>query len=243
MPRLKKVTGKENKILLNTRPENCAEETSERLRRAGFSVMESPVLRILSNQDVSCRFIEELETAKAVIFSSLQAPLALKRHVPDLKTDKPLRVIGETAAAYAKEAGFHGAVDIFKNAEELARSLTASPAGEILYGAGKNRKPEIERAFKNAEINYRLLELYEARPYENLTEITIQGVKTGELKKILLFSSRSAKIFSRLLHKTPELADRKESLEIYAVGRKKINLFPNEMNFPDPESLFHFFSA
>lgn len=185
--------------VLVTRPERGALATAARLRSRGHQPVIAPVIEIIASGVALPD-----GTFDAVIVTSAQAIDALSPEIAGDLLDIPLLAVGTRTVAAAKSKGFLNIAAPATDAAELVASLRE--AGKlfrnVLYLAGRDRKPLIERSFDALGLSCSVVEVYEARPLAALPDAARLALQAGEADAVLHFSRRSAEIFLRLAIQT-----------------------------------------
>ncbi|MGL1903487.1 MAG: uroporphyrinogen-III synthase [Fibrobacterales bacterium] len=141
-------------LLLNTRPENRASETTQRFENAGFRVLELPAIKTVP---VECDddFFKNIEAASHLMFSSSQTIHFLKRSVVNeiLALNKKVISIGPKTSRSLVEFGFEVCFESQgNNREHLGLELTKilEPGNSICHLCShitELNPVEFERAF------------------------------------------------------------------------------------------------
>jgi len=180
--------------VLVTRPEPEAEATARALAVAGHEAVLSPVMAV--------RYVEpQLPDASfrgVVVTSSNGARGAARLPGAQRLFGLPLHVIGEATAAEAAALGFRQVATVCPDVEALAERLVQSPlqAGPpLLYAAGRDRRPVLERGLNSAGIAYHVAEVYRAEPAGRLSASAERALASGALDAALHLSRRSAQAF------------------------------------------------
>jgi uroporphyrinogen-III synthase len=179
--------------VLITRPEEDAGQMAAALRERGHEPILSPLMEI--------RFLDGpeilLDGIQAVLATSANGVRALARRTP--RRDVPVFAVGPQTAAAAEAAGF---VDI-KNAQSNALALadaaarwSTPQAGALLHVAGRERVRHLAAALAERGFEVRVEVLYEALEAWALSKDSAEALASGRLDAVMLFSPRSARIFS-----------------------------------------------
>jgi len=178
------------------RAQDDAAHSEALLRARGFDVASAPATRIRPTGALPPR-----EAFAAVVATSAKAISLLTDAAREAIAGLPLYVVGERASHAASEAGLRVALEAALDVAALSEALAArlAPHSRVLYLAGRDRKPALERGLKAAGSLATVLEIYvaEARPAWSAEEI---GALTA-CKAALHYSRRSASL-------TIALADR-----------------------------------
>lgn len=180
--------------LIVTRPEGDAEALKAKLERLGHSVTVMPLLKIVPRDDVKIP-VAPYQAVCATSANSLRCieGTAFIKHLP-------VYTVGAQSLAAAKRAGFaaasaHGG-DVAGLAAYAAASLKPED-GPILYLAGAEVSGDLKGALERRGFTVTKVIVYDAVP---------QGLEHADavIKShdgVLLYSPRSARIFSELAGK------------------------------------------
>jgi uroporphyrinogen-III synthase len=226
--------------VLVTRPKEDAEETAVRLRARGHTVLIAPLIEI--------RFVDGPEIpfggVQAILATSSNGVHALARRTS--RRDVPLFAVGAQTARAAHSSGFA----TVKSADGDARALAAATvnwakpnAGALLHAAGAETKGALAESLRAAGFEVRTEVLYDAIGVNELSTNVLIALTAGNLDAVLLFSPRSARIFSDCVVKA-DVADSCTALEalcISAVAADKLSALPfravHVAKRPDQEAL------
>ena len=226
--------------VLVTRPREDAEETAVRLRARGHTVLIAPLIEI--------RFVDGPEIpfggVQAILATSSNGVHALARRTS--RRDVPLFAVGAQTARAAHISGFA----TVKSADGDARALAAATvnwakpnAGALLHAAGAETKGALAESLRAAGFEVRTEVLYDAIGVNELSTNALMALTAGNLDAVLLFSPRSARIFSDCVVKA-DVADSCTALEalcISAVAADKLSALPfravHVAKRPDQEAL------
>ena len=204
--------------LLLTRPIDQSEASAARLRDMGHEVILSPVLEIvtLPANWPEGDFDGLIATSARAFPGSAGFPARpFRRNIIDsMETGTrptsglgsprsqgalPLFVAGEQTARAARHwQGGDAPVETAPDASALATLLARHKPARLLYLAGQDRKPHLERALAEAGHKVTVLETYAARPAIGLTEEALAVLRNGAVDGALHYSPRSAAVFLRL---------------------------------------------
>ncbi|MGL1936486.1 MAG: uroporphyrinogen-III synthase [Fibrobacterales bacterium] len=147
-------------LLLNTRPENRASETTQQFENAGFRVLELPAIKTVP-VEFGENFFQKIEAASHLMFSSSQTIHFLKRSVLKkiLSLNKKVISIGPKTSRSLVEFGFEVCFESQGNNREylgLELSKLLEPGETICHLCShitELNPEEFERAFKIPIIN------------------------------------------------------------------------------------------
>lgn len=163
------------------------------LRARGHTVLVAPLIeiRFADGPEIS------LEGVQAILATSSNGVHAMARR--SRMRDVPLFAVGAQTAQAARDAGF----STVKSADGDARALAvatvnwAKPnAGALLHAAGAEIKGDLAESLRSAGFEVRTEVLYDAIGVNELSADALMALKAGNLDTVLLFSPRSARIFS-----------------------------------------------
>jgi uroporphyrinogen-III synthase len=173
-----------------TRPQPAAEATARRLEALGHEAILAPMLAV----EATGAAVPD-GPFDAVAATSANAFLGFGAGGPSAGlADVPLHAVGERTAAAARRAGFRAVIDAGGDAAALAESLSrrAPPGGRVLYLAGIERKPVLERRLREAGLAVTVAEVYAARAGAGLPAGLFAEPKPA---LALHYSRRSAEAF------------------------------------------------
>ena len=175
--------------ILVVRAADDARRTAARLEAAGHRAIVSPALDIRG-----ITYAIPGDCFDAVIATSAHA---VSEAAPRL--DAPLFVVGARTAEAAHRAGWPAPRAIAADAAELAADVCAKLAdgARLLYLAGRDRKPDLERAFAG-RYDLVVVEVYAAEAARALTPDAQAALAAGGIDAVLHYSRRSAEIFLTL---------------------------------------------
>jgi len=185
---------------LVTRPLEDADGLAHTLRARGHTVTVDPLMSIVLHPEapVTRTGLQALLVTSA---NGLRAIMARADFPEWLKL--PLFAVGPTTAAMARMAGFarvqEAGGDVL-SLTELVKQELAADGGPLLHVAGTVSAGDLKGALKREGFWVERAVLYEAKPAEALSQETIEGLTSGEIKAVLLYSKRSAEIFADLCH-------------------------------------------
>jgi len=180
--------------VLVLRPIEAAVRTQEFLALLGHEVIAAPLLIYARTKTPrpSGAFDAMLATS-AQAFAEFAGDESLR--------SLPLYVVGARTAQAAIEAGFREPAIIEADAKDLAQAIAQrlSPPANLLYLAGRDRKPDLEKSLSAAGFSIAPWIVYEAHPAPALPEEIAQALRAGDVDAALHYSKRSAEIFCTLI--------------------------------------------
>ena len=199
--------------VLLTRPEPEAEDAARALEARGHAVVRSPVLvvRLLEPPLPAGPFGAVLVTSANGGRGLAQLPGA------DRLLDLSLVTVGSATAERARSLGFREARSGGEDAAALAEHLAAMMPGAgapLLYAAGRERQPGLERRLAQAGLTVVTLEVYAALPVEALAEEARHALSSRTADAVLHFSRRSAQAFLDAAERSGVLGEALEARHI-----------------------------
>jgi uroporphyrinogen-III synthase len=183
-------------LVLLTRAADEGMRAATKLGASGHTALLSPVLEMVPTgaQWPAGVFDAVLATSAQSfeLFSDLPDwPL------PEARRLVPLHLVGERTCEAARERGFDGPATIAPDAKALAATVasTFAPSARLVYLAGRDRKPDLERKLVAAGQTVEVVEVYAAQAAEVLSDAAIAGLESGKIGAVLHYSRRSAEIF------------------------------------------------
>ena len=132
--------------ILLTRPRAQAEEMAPELRAMGHQVIISPLL-----ERQNLKIPDNLESAGALVFTSLNGVGAMAGRIPEALLSRPVFAVGARTAAAAEEAGFQRLVVGPGTANDLL-PLIVGFAGEIdgpiIHVSGEDVRTDVAALLK-----------------------------------------------------------------------------------------------
>ena len=181
--------------LLVTRPRADAEAFAQTLRMRGHVAIVAPVMEVLPRDGPPLA----LDSVQAVLATSANGVRALAARTA--RRDVPLYAVGPQTAEAAEHAGFETVTNAQGDAAALLECVAAhaDPArGVLLHAAGEETAGRLAQSLQSRGFSVEVKVLYGAHPATVLPEAARTALNDGTLDGVLLFSPRSAKIFSAL---------------------------------------------
>lgn len=189
-------------LVLITRPFEEALRSAAKLEGAGYSALLSPVLTMRAT---GASWPEGV--VDGVIATSAQAfdLLVLRPEwpLPEALRLMPLWLVGDRTGDAAHRKGFDGPVRLAPHAKLLAQEITAalSPPARLIYLAGQDRKPDLEKKLSKAGLTVEAQEIYAAEAVDQLSDIALESLRRNDVGAAMHYSRRSAEIFLGLMRK------------------------------------------
>lgn len=185
------------KVLI-TRALEDAEPLAQLLESKGVSSLVDPMLRI----DLIAGDPLSLTNVQALLMTSANGVRAFAARNSDRQL--PVYAVGDATMREAKTQGFtqietaSGDVDALA---DLVGNQAAKQDGVLLHCAGTKTAGDLGGSLQQAGYAYRREVVYRAVATERLSEITISGLKAGQLDGVLLYSPRTASVFKDCIHR------------------------------------------
>ena len=182
--------------LLITRPEEDAVALAATLKDLGHSTLVAPLMdvHIFDGPPLA------LGGMQAVLATSANGVRAFAKRSE--KRDLPIYAVGPQTAEAASKCGFQFVYSAEGDAAILAEAVAswAKPEnGALLHAAGAETTGGMRQALQAKGFAVTVEILYEAAPIVKLPEKLEQALRDNALDGVLLFSPRSAKVFTNLV--------------------------------------------
>ena len=186
-------------LFIVTRPKTDAVKLMEALQARGHQGICSPVIAIVprSNGEIPQTSYQAVALSSA---NAARAVSGLRDHHRLLHL--PAFTVGEQSAAAARAAGFVDIKPAGGDVEQLAKLIGGEldpTRGAVLYLSGADTAGDLKGALAAAGFAVDRLVLYDALPAEALSIEAAQAIAAGKAAGVLLYSPRSARIWSDLI--------------------------------------------
>ncbi len=183
---------------LVTRPQKDADSLASSLLARGHTVTVDPLLSIVFHPEtpLTRTGVQALLITSA---NGLRAMTARADFAEWLRL--PLVAVGPTTALLAREAGFSNVYEAEGDVVSLIRLVKqelAPDGGPLLHVAGTVVAGDLKSALASEGFWVERAVLYEAKAAEALSRESVTGLRSGGINGVLLYSKRSAEIFSDL---------------------------------------------
>ncbi len=185
--------------LIVTRPVEDAAPLIEALERLGHDAIKAPLL------DIRLDPVADIPALpyQAVLITSANGARALARHHALERLKDALAVaVGPASAEAARRAGFSRVAvadgDVVTLVAWVRRHLDPA-AGPLLHASGDVTTGQLQPSLEASGFTVRRTVLYEAQALESLPEGCIAVLRAGRADGVLLFSPRTARIWTGLL--------------------------------------------
>lgn len=182
-----------------TRPAADSEALAARLTAAGFDVVIAPMMsiEILSGVALPTGRPQAIALTSANGMRGLMA----QRGAARLK-DVPVIAVGDASARAATEAGFSDVAVSGGDVRALTQSIVEyckAAEGAVLYPSGVHISGDLEGALTDLGYSVNRLVVYQAVHAERMPDAAIHALDGGAETAVVLYSPRSALIWSTLL--------------------------------------------
>jgi uroporphyrinogen-III synthase len=190
--------------VLVTRPEPGASATARRLTEMGYEPVVLPLTEIRTLKGE-----QEIQSGEfdAVAITSANAARQTEPEMIAALAAKPCFAVGDRTAEAAKEAGFRAVLAGHGDAAGLARLLTGRlrAGASVAYLCGRVRRPEFERALREAGFRVTPIETYDTvKRASAVTEL--QAGLGRAVDAALVYSVHGAEVLAELAAR-PELRE------------------------------------
>lgn len=216
--------------LLVTRPQPDANRTATRLRALGHTPLVQPML----SPEYLPLDISGVPAAIAVTSRNGVRALAFLPNAARW-TRVPVFTVGAATAEAARQAGFANVRSANSDSAALADLISAvldPAAGEILYPAAEDRRPDLERILPQRGFRVRVAVAYRMTPARSLSPQVAAALAARQVDGVLLYSARTATVFAELIA-AAGLNDALAAAGIYAISRATADAAA----WPDPSRL------
>jgi uroporphyrinogen-III synthase len=185
--------------VLVLRPKAQGARTALALARLGHEAVLAPLLEITRIEEGRVPRSDSSNPHAAVIAAS---PHAFKLLDPETRmrlAKLPAMLVGARSARAAEKAGLCVLRPVYRTARELATALPEhAPPGRLLYLAGRDRRPEIEAALRQAKRRFDIVEIYAAAILPALPLGAAAALRHHGIDAVLHYSARSASAYVTL---------------------------------------------
>ena len=185
------------RTVLVTRPQPVADELAERIRAGGHRAYVAPMMEYVA---VAAAF-PDLAGYQALIFTSREGV----RHFCDMSAarDLPVLAVGDATAAAAAQAGFARIFSAKGNGAAVAALAKEEAPGlglkKILHPCSADTPDDISAALESAGVAVVRRPVYKAALTEKFPAEAAAALRAGLVDTVMLFSTRTAVNFVRLL--------------------------------------------
>lgn len=187
--------------VLVTRPKLLGSSLSYMLKQEGYTVWDGPVLTIVPQ--LSGR--PNIEGKPIVVMTSRSVAAVVKENKSAFEDlfGHVCYCVGEQTAADIRACGFKNVQCAEGNAYNLALMLMEKEGSRqpILHICGEDRSEEPDLTLKKKGWTVQAWNIYKAEEVEKLTPKVCEALTTGKVDAVLLYSTRTAKQFVKLIRK------------------------------------------
>lgn len=185
--------------LILTRPQDDLDALIVKLRGRGHECVESPLLTIAMRENV----VIPVRAYQAIALSSANAMNhPVLKPASDALAAVKVFAVGAHSAHAARKAGYRDVRAEGGNVEGLAQAISrdCKPSGDaILYPSGAETAGDLKGTLEQQGFTVDRIVLYDAVAATTLTPQAVAALASGTAAGVLLYSPRSAKIWSRLV--------------------------------------------
>ncbi len=182
--------------ILITRPRDDARRLADLVAALGYEVLIEPMLSI----HLAGRGDLDLEPVQALLLTSANGVRALAANTTTRAI--PVYTVGEATARQARSLGFAKVVsaagDLGSLASLVVRDLVPGD-GPLVHVTGSHVAGDLAAELAPRKFTIRREILYEAREAQQLSDACLAALKTGTIDAVLLYSPRTARIFTDLV--------------------------------------------
>ncbi len=181
------------KVLI-TRPQEDALPLAALLKKHGIETLIDPMLRIeyISGSPL------DLSKVRALLMTSANGVRAFCRRSQE--RDLPVYAVGDATMREANAQGFQDVKTASGDVDALAKLVVASEtdqSGVFLHSAGTDIAGSLGTRLEAAGFRYNRQVLYKAVAASQLNEEVCGAIREHQIRGVLLYSPRTAKIFSK----------------------------------------------
>ncbi|MEC8087005.1 MAG: uroporphyrinogen-III synthase [Pseudomonadota bacterium] len=190
------MNNKQRRKALITRPREDAAALATALNLRGIPSVIAPMMQTeFLSEDIE----SDLVSAQAVLFTSRNGVRAFVR-VSD-RRDQQIYAVGDSTATLAIENGFTNVKSANGDSKDLAtlvKDRLRPQDGPLIHISGKTVAGDLSGILSVAGFQVARQALYQAKPISALSADVVAAIRNGEIKYVLFFSPRTARIFSDL---------------------------------------------
>ncbi len=184
--------------LLITRPRSQAIGFARALRRRGVACSIAPAMRIVPEIGWAAPTAEP----QAIVVTSPNAISALRLVAAGMSSQPLIVAVGPDTAATLRRAGFSRLLVGAGTAQSLAGVIVGGlrpEHGVLLHLAGRDVAGDLPEQLGRRGFRFERVTVYRAEPAEALSAPAMRQLRDGTIRKVALFSPRSAEIFVELV--------------------------------------------
>ncbi len=191
--------------ILVTRPTPDAEPLVQRLQTKGLRVLHAPMMRIKEiriTASAKAEFDQAIQNGLArLAFTSANGVRAILAQAPEA-VQAPCFCVGEQTAQVARKAGFEQVIVSGGDVAHLTATIvqySGENTAQWFHIRAQNHRGALVRALLEKGYNAHAICAYNAERVTALPQEVIAAVKAGEIRGVLLYSPRTARLFEQLL--------------------------------------------
>lgn len=195
-------------LMLVTRPEPDAQASIERLSALGIDGVAAP---LMTRQNLDATLPPPNGFA-AMAVSSTNALRALEENKQiEPYLGLPIFVVGDRTAHEATQLGFTNVTSAEGTLETMAQAIgMARLDGPVLYPAGRHLSGDLAHKLAPHGLMTVTVPVYEMVAESAFPAAALAQLSRGEIGAVLVYSRRTAEIFSHLVHDTLPVEQRRE---------------------------------
>lgn len=182
--------------VLVTRPQQDSERLADILALCGHEVIVSPLLSI-----VPLEWEFPSENIDALVLTSHNA--VTSRHNEKL-TSLSCYCIGDATAAAARAAGFSVVAACGSDRTALVQKIAADNIGHALFLSGHEERADLVAELAASGVAATRRRVYDAQAVGAFSPAAAAALQENQVDRVLLFSPRSAALFSVLFERLPQ---------------------------------------
>ncbi len=196
----------------------------ENLEQNGYNVIHES---LLSAEPLYCRRPEIPSSGKPIVALTSRVTLEIlqqRRDEVENLLESPCYCVGDKTANDARNFGFTNVISAQGNGQDLAQTImdTELFKSPVIHLGGEDISDDPDSLLSQQGWQVIHWPLYKAIEIQDLSELVINDIKSGEINAILLYSVRAAQIFAKLIHRY-ELEACCVELTIYGLSRSILN--------------------
>lgn len=207
---------------LITRPLDDAKSLAERLKQRGIEPVLAPLITIAPRKPE----LPDLSKAQALLFTSANGVRSFTK-ASLLRTCRVLTV-GDATAEAARSSGFtqvSSASGDVSSLAAMAGRLLDPKAGTLYHVTGQTQAGDLAGELGERGFTVERLELYESHAADALPADVVEGFRQGNLELVLLYSPRTAEIFTQLVT-AAGLADKMATVTAFCLSKAVADAVP-----------------
>lgn len=205
------------KILL-TRPKRISENTAKYLSKKNISSLIQPLFSVIKINNLKLKNVH----LQAVLITSSNAIFALKKL--SIKTDTLILAVGPKTGTKVKKLGYKNILFANNSAAsllDLATKTLINNDNLVLYLCGKIITLDLARKLSDLGFTTRKIVTYKTIERRKFSQKTIDGIRSGSISEVWLYSKNSEIIFYKLA-KQHNLLEYLKQIKILYLGTEII---------------------